>query len=182
MISLRLLGQHVRIFLIVSSQYQDQNQPQQEEKSHGQYASEVTFQLSLSENFVKLLGALSDKPSRLHPQELPDQHKIILFMQTYMAQGFDPSVLKGKLVSSDNVPTSDPDWLKKVRYAQEHKLWHYHIGIPFYEDSGKGYLTSEYVVHFQKLSDNHIKLVDFSYHPPMSLPTLASFIGDMVMG
>lgn len=138
-----------------------------------QYAAEVQYQFTLSENFIKILDNLPNKPSRLHPEELPDQHKVAIFLQNYLAYGFNPNVLKGKLVNSDNVPTSDPDWLKKVQYAQQHKLYHYHIGIPFYQDSGKGYYTSEYVVHFQKLSDTHIKLVDFSYHPPMNLPTLA---------
>lgn len=102
-------------------------------------------------------------------------------MQTYLTHGLNRDQLKGKLVSSDNVPTSDPEWLKKVKYAQQHNLHHYHIGIPFYQDSGKGYCTSEYVLHFQKISDTHIKLVDLSYHPPMQLPTLADLHGEVTL-
>lgn len=37
--------------------------------------------------------------------------------------------LVGRNKSSDNVPTDDPNWTAKVKYAQEHNLWHYHIGI-----------------------------------------------------
>jgi hypothetical protein len=113
---------------------------------------------------------------KLFAQELarfpdPDILKVKYFLNSYIKQGFNG--LNGKNRSSDNVHRNDPFYLSKVKYAQEHKLWHYHIGIPKYEKSEYGdYLTSEYVLHYQKLTDYEIKIVDMSYHPPLNLPNL----------
>lgn len=71
--------------------------------------------------------------------------------------------------SSDNVPKDDPQWIIKVSYAQKHHLWHYHIGIPYYEISQKGDKVSEYILHYIK-GNGFIKLVSMSYHPPFELP------------
>ena len=128
------------------------------------------YTILASTSFVRLFSNLSDKPPVKHPQEIPDRMKLANFIQTYLEYGWDPNFLKGKNISSDNVPTQDPQWYQKVRYAQEHDLHHYHIGIPYYVDSGKGYLTSEYVLHYKKISDTEIKLVDMDYHPPLELP------------
>ncbi len=140
------------------------------------------YKVSASEKFVSLLNRLPDSPSVKHPQEQPDQHKVVHFIQTYLSSGMDPTVLPGKVVCSDNVPTDDKEWLAKVKYAQRHKLWHYHIGIPFYVDDGKGYLTSGYVLHYQQLDETHIKLVDIDWHPPMILPSEPYLEGDVVLG
>jgi len=103
-----------------------------------------------------------------------DQGKINSFIERYQKSGFDE--LLGKNVPSCNVPHDDREFVKKVKYAQKHKLWHYHIGIPDYSLSEcKTYKTSEYVLHYQKLSFNEIKIVDFGYHPPLSLPTESYF-------
>ncbi len=47
--------------------------------------------------------------------------------------------LEGRNKSSDEVPTDDPQWREKVAYAQQHNLWHYHIGIPNYQITGREY-------------------------------------------
>lgn len=66
--------------------------------------------------------------------------------------------------------TDDPFWKNKVEYAQLHQLHHYHIGIPCYTASSRGDLTSEYILHYQKISDFEIKLIDLDFHPPFILP------------
>jgi hypothetical protein len=143
---------------------------------------EKGFKVSASEKFVKLFNALPTNPPVKYPAELSDQTKVASFVQTYLSVGMDPTVLLGKDVSSDNVPTDDPQWLEKVKYAQEHALRHYHIGIPYYVNSGKGYFTSEYVLHYQQIEHDHIKLVDMSWHPPMSLPSEDYLEGEIPLG
>ncbi|MDO4440591.1 MAG: hypothetical protein Q4B81_00225 [Moraxella sp.] len=96
-----------------------------------------------------------------------DKLKIAEFIQHIKSFGFDG--LKGRNKSSDNVPFDNPDWSKRVQYAQKHNLWHYHIGIPDYQESDKGDHTSEYVLHYIK-GDDFIKIVDLSAHPPLHLP------------
>lgn len=67
--------------------------------------------------------------------------------------------LAGRNKPSDEVPTDDPNWREKVKYAQAHNLWHYHIGIPDYADGVKGDKTSEYILHYIR-DDRMIKIVD----------------------
>lgn len=97
-----------------------------------------------------------------------DRNKIRDFIEHVEQFGFDG--LLGRNKSSDNVPTDDPNWSKKVSYAQKYKLWHYHIGIPDYRTSEKGDLVSEYVLHYIK-NDDEIVLVELSPHPPLQLPS-----------
>lgn len=96
-----------------------------------------------------------------------DREKIRTFAEHIEQFGFDG--LKGRNKSSDNVPKDNPNWAERVAYAQQHKLWHYHIGIPDYQLSDKGDYVSEYVLHYIKESD-YIMLVDMSPHPPFELP------------
>ncbi len=79
--------------------------------------------------------------------------------------------LEGRNKPSHDVPTDDPDWREKVAYAQQHNLWHYHIGIPDYQITGRGDKVSEYILHYIK-GDGWIKIVDFNRHPPFRLPTI----------
>lgn len=118
------------------------------------------FEISLGSIFLK------------HYPNFPeaDKNKIDSFIEHYQEFGF--TGLSGKNVDSSNVSTDDPDFIKKVKYAIQNNLWHYHIGIPEYTLSNCGtYSTSEYVIHYQKISDYEIKIVDFSPHPPFILPT-----------
>lgn len=114
----------------------------------------VTFSLDFQEKFPYFPKA--------------DKEKILLFVRHVTQYGL--TQLKGRNKSSDNVPTNDPNWTNKVAYAQKHKLWHFHIGIPDYTLSEKGDYVSEYILHYQ-LFDDEIKLVSMSYHPPFELPT-----------
>lgn len=96
-----------------------------------------------------------------------DRLKLTRFIVHVETHGFDG--LTGRNKSSDNVPSDDPNWLTKIKYAQTHCLWHYHIGIPQYRLSEHGDFTSEYVLHYI-LQDECIVLVDLSPHPPLALP------------
>lgn len=102
-----------------------------------------------------------------------DKEKILGFANHVEQFGFDG--LQGRNKSSDNVPTDHPNWAERVRYAKEHQLWHYHIGIPDYTLSEKGDYTSEYVLHYV-LGDGFIKIVDLSAHPPLNLPTVDELV------
>lgn len=84
---------------------------------------------------------------------------------------------KGKIGPSDNVPHADPDRARKIWFANHHKLWHVHIGHPNWNPCKNplaSYRTSDWVVHFQKLSDSHIAIVDYNSHNPMALPARSS--------
>lgn len=110
-----------------------------------------------SENFYKYYQHFPEK----------DQIKIREFVNHLENFGFNG--LAGRNKSSNNVPTNDPNWLAKVKYAQKYRLWHYHIGIPNYETTSSGEQVSEYILHYQRF-DDEIRLVAMSYHPPFELP------------
>lgn len=115
---------------------------------------------------VVYFGKIFLKEMRNFPIE--DILKIGDFARYVSSFGF--SGLPGKNKQSDDVPREDSNWLYKVKYAQNYDLWHYHIGIPNYSDGKRGYLTSEYVLHYIK-GDGFIKIVDMTAHPPLKLPT-----------
>ncbi|WP_273393093.1 hypothetical protein [Actinobacillus porcinus] len=99
-----------------------------------------------------------------------DQDAIVEFVEHILKFGF--TNLEGRNKSSDNVHKDDPYFAQKVKYAQEHHLWHYHIGILAFDLSKPfGDRTSEYVLHYQRFNDR-IKIVDYSAHPPFNLPTI----------
>ena len=62
-----------------------------------------------------------------------DQDKILDFSNHVAEWGFDG--LPGRNKPSHNVSTDDPCFRDKVRYAMDNNLWHYHIGIPSYDES-----------------------------------------------
>ena len=79
---------------------------------------------------------------------------------------------------SSDVDKNDNDFVNKVKLAQKYNLWHFHVGfydygydVKGYQISSKGDLTSQWVVHYQHLSDNHIKAVNITPHPPFELPS-----------
>ncbi len=100
---------------------------------------------------------------------LQDLTVIKAFADHLKQYGFEG--LEGRNKPSHDVPTDDPDWREKVHYAQQHNLWHYHIGIPEYQLSNQGDKVSEYILHYIKM-DNGIKIVDFNQHPPFKLPAI----------
>ncbi len=115
--------------------------------------------------------------------------RIAKFIDTFQTGGFsaiNSVTINGYIVRnkpSDDVPTDDPDWLLKVRYVQEHKLWHFHIGFYDVDCDFEGYkiapsgdLTSQWVIHYQKFSDNHINIADITPHPPFDLPAKSHLI------
>lgn len=113
------------------------------------------------------LGERFKSELKNYPKE--DQNKIVDFLLHVKEKGF--SELVGRNKPSDDVPTDDPQWLKKVSYAQKYNLWHYHIGIPEYDTSGGiGNYTSKYILHYIK-GDGFIKIVDMTEHPPFNLPS-----------
>lgn len=96
---------------------------------------------------------------------------------TYHFEEFGFQGLPGKLAPSWNVPGTDPDYEEKKRFAVEHYIWHYHVGIPDYRPPRNplaSYQTSDWVVHFQRFpGDTHIRLIDYDQHNPMRMPTKA---------
>jgi hypothetical protein len=92
------------------------------------------------------------------------QDAIIKFSLNFQEYGLsDFSKYEGKISPSwKGVEESDP----RYNYARSNKLWHYHIGIPSYKPSryGNNYLTSDYVLHFQRNSETKITLVDILFH------------------
>ncbi|WP_281161884.1 hypothetical protein, partial [Klebsiella quasipneumoniae] len=77
----------------------------------------------------------------------------------------------GKVSPSWKVPDSYEDKDTIEQHARANKLWHAHIGDPVFIDTFHGkYKVSDWVIHFQLLAPNHIKLLELGYHDPMKLP------------
>lgn len=113
-----------------------------------------------------IFGQLLQKEMLNFPDE--DLQKIKCFVEHVRKKGFYN--LEGRNKPSDDVQKDDPCWLEKVRYVQKYDLWHYHIGIPKYDNSDYGDKVSEYVLHYIK-GDGFIKIVEFNQHPPFKLPS-----------
>lgn len=87
--------------------------------------------------------------------------------------------LPGRLKCSAEVLTDDPQWLTKVTYARHWDLKHYHVGVPFWDDSrALGDYTSEWVLHLRVPSKEGetIIVVDWDSHPPFQLPKEQYFV------
>lgn len=77
----------------------------------------------------------------------------------------------GKVSPSWKVPDGYPDKDSIEHHARTNLLWHAHLGDPVFINTSHGkYKVSDWVIHFQKLSDTHIKLLELGYHNPMTLP------------
>ena len=102
----------------------------------------------------------------------PQSDRLLIHKFIWHIQHFGFTNLEGRNKSSNNVHKDDPYFAQKVKYAQEHHLWHYHIGILAFDLSKPfGDRTSEYILHYQRFNDR-IKIVDYSAHPPFNLPTI----------
>ncbi len=106
-----------------------------------------------------------------------DKQKIQEFADHVSRYGFRR--LPGRNKPSTDVPTDDKDFIDKVVYARRHNLWHYHIGIPSYDERNDfGDYTSEYVLHYKHMGAE-IVVVDFDFHPPLSLPSIQYLVDDL---
>lgn len=107
--------------------------------------------------------------NRFNNFPVKDQQKIFDFTQHIQINGF--SGLPGRNKASTDVDKDDHLFIEKVRYAREHSLYHYHIGIPDYKkDNQIGDWTSEYILHYKYL-DNVVTILDLDSHPPFTLPS-----------
>ncbi|WP_293649596.1 hypothetical protein [uncultured Pantoea sp.] len=93
------------------------------------------------------------------------QDKILDFTELVEEHGIIPGQydkFPGKLcVSWRGLQDTDPRYV----YATSHHLWHYHIGLPTYEQVHSGFKTSAWVLHFQyKKGTNHVHLADVYDH------------------
>lgn len=128
---------------------------------------------------MSLIVQLSDHFKRLYanfPRQ--DQQLIAEFIVHCQMHGLVN--LEGKLARTSNVPGVDPDYHAKRQFAIDNYLWHYHIGIPYYQAARNqfiSYKTSDWVVHFQRFPGNkEIRLVDYGFHDPMHMPKPEYFV------
>ncbi|MGL6644605.1 hypothetical protein ACSZOH_03085 [Aeromonas caviae] len=111
-----------------------------------------------------------------HFPNLPDEDQIAIddFLTHVEIYGLDGN-LPGRNKPSWDVPANDPLFIKKVDYARQHCLHHYHVGVPDYDDvdgTGLGQV-SRYVLHYQLLKNEYghvLRVVDYGEHPPFELP------------
>ena len=96
-------------------------------------------------------------------------YKVAVFLTHLENKGF--LGLQGRNKKSNNPETSDYNFHQKATFAIQNKLFHYHIGIPEYESSPQGDLTSEYVIHysFDELQ-GFVDVICVDFHPPLQLP------------
>ena len=135
-----------------------------------------------SHTFLQIFFHLNDKPPHKYPDEKSDKRKFAEFIANYLTHGFEnKEATPGRLKNSNDVDKDDPEFLKKVLYANEHKLWHYHNGIEVYNNTDRaepGDYCSEWVINFQYFNDKCIKLVDHNPHPPFQFPNEKALEGD----
>lgn len=112
----------------------------------------MTFTVSFGNEFAK----------RDWPNLLPQQRLLVAQFAALVKQhGLDQTKLPGKL---------SPSWMnagaQNFAYAQQHNLWHYHVGFPAWRSNGPGVpSTSDWVVHFQWVNGStHIDIVDLYTH------------------
>lgn len=94
---------------------------------------------------------------------IKDQDLILDFQEIYEQHGLsDFTKFKGKIAPSwKGLNLSDSNY----HYTKNNHLWHFHVGIPNYKYSKyNDYLTSDYILHFQKFNNNDIHIVDYSAH------------------
>ncbi|MGR6831319.1 hypothetical protein [Aliivibrio wodanis] len=75
-------------------------------------------------------------------------------------------LLKARIKDSDQVPKNTENRDVIIKFAQDNKLKHYHIGYEVYTTSlTDEKLVSNYVIHFQHFGSRHIRLVGIDTHP-----------------
>lgn len=91
------------------------------------------------------------------------QQKVIDFTTIYQSAGLsDFTKYPGKIAPSwSSLAPTDPVYV----YAQSNHLWHYHVGIPHYNQVHPKYQTSDWLLHFQWPGQGtHINVVDVYAH------------------
>jgi len=112
---------------------------------------------------VKIREALLESMS-FYQFNINDISKIASFTFHVEKQGF--LNLEGRNKKSNNPPTDDPKFIEKAQFAIEYKLFHYHIGIPHYEISPSGDLTSDYVLQYSyDYQKGYVDIINVEYHP-----------------
>lgn len=105
---------------------------------------------------------------QLKDQNVEDLKKILTFVEYVTNYGLSGN--PGLNKKSDNVNENYHLATEMEIFAQKHKLWHYHVGIPHYNTTkGIRRYTSEKVIHYQRYPDS-IKLVLLGDHSPFRLP------------
>ncbi|WP_123902721.1 hypothetical protein [Rahnella victoriana] len=117
----------------------------------------MSLKVDFSEHFTELMEGLSER-----------EQEILGELTCHLEEkGFN--ALPGRNKQSN---TFSPNFLGRKRteaekFAVEHKLWHYHVGYFRYSTlSRRGDWTSEFVVHYQNLSNTFIRFVHYSSHSP----------------
>lgn len=124
--------------------------------------------LPITATEVKIREALLDSMV-FYKFDINDISKVAKFTFHIEEQGF--LNLQGRNKKSNNPPTDDPKFTQKAQFAIEYKLFHYHIGIPHYEISPSGDLTSDYVLQYSYDQQNgYVDIINVEYHP-LELPS-----------
>ena len=91
------------------------------------------------------------------------QDKILDFIRIFESVGLaDFSLYPGKISHSwAGLEPHDPNY----QYAEANALWHYHVGIPEFQQTHEKYQTSDWVLHFQWPDQgDFVKIVDIYSH------------------
>lgn len=117
----------------------------------------------MSSGFSWSFNKLFSKEFKNYPKD--QQDKILEFLDIIEEHGIPPgeySVFPGKLsVSWRGLDESHPNYA----HAKSNHLWHYHLGLPCFKQSPGGFLTSDWLLHFQySYGSNHIHLADTYMH------------------
>lgn len=121
----------------------------------------MPFKVEFSEHFTQKYDDISD----------PERSLIDDFVFHFRQFGLNGYC--GKVAKTDNVPQVDPDRIHKIWWANKHHLHHVHIGYPAWQPCRNPYgtyMTSEYMLHFQRFSQEYIALVDYGSHNPFLIP------------
>lgn len=123
------------------------------------------MEVRFSKTFIKWLARQSNT----------DTDKIDTFIEHLEDKGFVG--LPGRNKNSNNANKDKHDFADKASYANKHHLWHYHIGIPSYIKQNRykkyefGDYVSEYIIHYQLIDSNTVKLIKSDNHKPFSMPS-----------
>lgn len=138
--------------------------------------SSTEYELELTDDFkeskVSLYSAILSDEFLFYYNNVFSVEKLNLiddFLDHFEKNGL--SGWKGKVSPSWKVPEFYKDHKERAKYAQDMNLWHAHIGLPTWQNrQNVPYLTSNQVLHFQKIDNFKIHVLTVSSHNPMDLP------------